>query len=43
MASRRSKDQIVSRILSVCEGAGKTRIVYASNLNFHNVTIIWIC
>jgi len=38
MASRRSKDQIVSRILSVCEGkgAGKTRIVYASNLNFHN-------
>jgi predicted transcriptional regulator len=38
MASRRSKDQIVSRILSVCggKGAGKTRIVYASNLNFLN-------
>jgi len=39
MASRKSKDQIVSRILSVCVGGGanKTRIVYASNLNFHNV------
>ena len=36
MRPRRTKDQIVSRILSICEGegAGKTRIVYASNLNF---------
>jgi predicted transcriptional regulator len=34
---RRTRDQIISRILSTClEGANKTRIVYASNLNFKN-------
>ncbi len=36
MNRRRSKEQISFRILEVCrgEGAAKTRIVYASNLNF---------
>jgi predicted transcriptional regulator len=35
---RRSRDQIILEILSQCQGAGavKTKIVYASNLNFTN-------
>ncbi len=36
MNRRRSKEQISFKILEVCrgEGAAKTRIVYACNLNF---------
>jgi predicted transcriptional regulator len=35
---RRSRDQIILEILSLCQGTGvvKTKIVYASNLNFTN-------
>ncbi len=38
MLLRRSKGRIIYQILSLCknEGTGKTRIVYASNLNFAN-------
>jgi predicted transcriptional regulator len=35
---KRSKDEIMIRILTVCsEGAGKTRVVYQSNLNFKTI------
>lgn len=35
---KRSKDEIMIRILTVCsEGAGKTKIVYQSNLNFKTI------
>ena len=36
---RRSKDQIVADILSVCqgEGANKTKIVYTVNMNFRTI------
>jgi predicted transcriptional regulator len=39
MSQKRSKDQIIAQILSLCreDGAGKTRIVYQANLNFHTV------
>jgi len=39
MSQKRSKDQIIAQILSLCreDGAGKTRIVYQVNLNFHTV------
>jgi predicted transcriptional regulator len=38
MAQKRSTDQIIAQILDVCrDGAGKTKIVYASNLNFRTV------
>ncbi len=35
---RRSRDRIILEILSQCQGTGavKTKIVYASNLNFTN-------
>ncbi len=38
MTSRRGKGQIVHQILFLCkgEGMGKTKIVYALNLNFVN-------
>ena len=37
---RRSKDQITEEILETCkEPAGKTKIVYQCNLNFHTVNI----
>lgn len=35
---KRSKDEIIMRILSVCSGgANKTKIVYQANLNFKTV------
>jgi predicted transcriptional regulator len=36
---KRSKDQIIANILSICQGAGasKTRIVYQVNMNFHTI------
>ncbi len=36
---KRTRDQIMASILSVCEGDGasKTHIVYQVNLNFHTV------
>jgi predicted transcriptional regulator len=36
---KRSKDQLIAEILSVCQGAGasKTRIVYQVNMNFHTI------
>jgi predicted transcriptional regulator len=38
MGRKRSSDVIVSQILEACtEGAGKTRIVYSSNLNFTTI------
>ena len=38
MSQKRSKDQIIAQILTTCkDGAGKTRIVYQVNLNFHTV------
>jgi predicted transcriptional regulator len=39
MTSKRCRDQILSQILTVCEGRGasKTRIVYNCNLNFATV------
>jgi predicted transcriptional regulator len=39
MPSRRSKDQIMTQILDLCQGGGasKTRIVYQVNLNFKTV------
>ncbi|MCK9441185.1 MAG: winged helix-turn-helix domain-containing protein [Methanothrix sp.] len=41
MPPRRSKDQIMTQILDLCQGdgAGKTRIVYQVNLNFNTVNI----
>ncbi len=38
LRKRRGKGQIIYQILSLCKGngAGKTKIVYASNLNFAN-------
>jgi len=39
MIQKRSKDEIVSKILSLCQGDGmiKTQIVYLANLNFRTV------
>jgi len=38
MGKKRSSDVIVSQILEACvNGAGKTRIVYSSNLNFTTI------
>jgi predicted transcriptional regulator len=39
MTRKRSKDQIISEILSLCQedGANKTRIVYQVGLNFRTV------
>ncbi len=39
MGRKRFRDQILARVLEVCagEGASKTQIVYACNLNFHTV------
>lgn len=35
MPTKRSKDQIIAEILTLCkDGANKTRIVYQVNLNF---------
>lgn len=35
---RRSREEIVSKILDVCiNGANKTKIVYQSNLNFRTI------
>ncbi len=41
MAQKRRRDQILSRILTVCQGDGasKTKIVYGSNLNFKTVNL----
>lgn len=40
---RRSREEIVSKILDVCiNGANKTKIVYQSNLNSGQLTLIWI-
>ncbi len=39
MPSKRSRDQIITQILALCQedGASKTRIVYQVNLNFKTV------
>lgn len=39
MAQKRSKDEIVAKILSLCQGDGliKTQVVYQANLNFRTV------
>jgi len=39
MAQKRSKDEIISKILCLCQGDGliKTQIVYQANLNFRTV------
>jgi predicted transcriptional regulator len=39
MPQKRSKDQLISQILTSCqgEGAGKTRIVYQVGLNFRTI------
>ncbi len=38
MAQKRSKDQIIAKILDTCmDGANKTKIVYQANLNFRTV------
>ena len=39
MGKKRSKDQIIAQILKTCEGEGtiKTKVVYASGLNFHTI------
>lgn len=39
MPSRRSKDQLVRIILTICQGDGatKTRIIYDAGLNFNTV------
>jgi predicted transcriptional regulator len=36
---KRSKDRIIAEILKACEGEGKnkTKVVYASGLNFHTI------
>jgi len=35
---KRSREEIITSILSVCsEGAGKTRVVYQTNLNFKTI------
>ncbi|MFZ3149728.1 MAG: winged helix-turn-helix domain-containing protein [Methanothrix sp.] len=41
MSSRRSKGQIITQILSLCQedGASKTRIVYQVNLNFNTASL----
>jgi len=37
-SKKRSRDQVVARILQVCvEEANKTKIVYQANLNFHTI------
>ncbi len=37
--TKRFKDQIIAEILKACEGEGKskTKVVYASGLNFHTI------
>lgn len=39
MGTKRYKDQILSKILQTCrgEGASKTKVVYASGLNFKTI------
>ena len=39
MSQKRSKDQLISQILTSCrgDGAGKTRIVYQVGLNFGTI------
>jgi predicted transcriptional regulator len=38
MSQKRSKDQIIAKILNTCmDGANKTKIVYQANLNFRTV------
>jgi predicted transcriptional regulator len=39
MVKKRFKDQIIAEILKTCEGEGtsKTKLVYASGLNFHTI------
>jgi predicted transcriptional regulator len=39
MPQKRSKDQLISQILTSCQGdgAGKTRIVYQVGLNFRTI------
>ena len=39
MGKKRFKDQIIAEILNTCEGEGasKTKLVYASGLNFHTI------
>jgi predicted transcriptional regulator len=39
MPTKRSKEQIITQILDLCQGgdAGKTKIVYQVNLNFQTV------
>ncbi len=38
MGQKRSKDQIIAKILDTCvDGANKTKIVYQANLNFRTV------
>lgn len=41
MPQKRSKDQIIAQILSLCreDGAGKTKIVYQANLNFKTAEV----
>jgi predicted transcriptional regulator len=40
MVQKRSKDEIVAKILSICQGDGliKTQVVYQANLNFRTIT-----
>jgi predicted transcriptional regulator len=38
MPQKRSRDQIIAKILDTCmDGANKTKIVYLANLNFRTV------
>jgi len=39
MSAKRYKDQILSQILQICQGDGasKTKVVYASGLNFKTI------
>jgi predicted transcriptional regulator len=40
MNKRRRRDMIIAQILEICnDGANKTRVVYASNINFKLVTL----
>jgi predicted transcriptional regulator len=40
MHNKRSSDKIIAQILETCkEGASKTKIVYACNLNFKNAAV----
>lgn len=39
MSAKRYKDQILSQILQICQGGGasRTKVVYASGLNFKTI------